>query len=112
MDFSEFEQRIRASLPIGIILDNPGGGTSTILSYTSEVVCYRRGNSRMYVSIRDLFDAYVRFKGGHMSSNGLKKINPSIFDSQARPAGHSCNCTFLFMVLKKIGVITTMAHVL
>ena len=106
MDFSEFKQRISESMPIGTILDNPGGGTSTILSYPSEAVSYRRRNSTMYVSLRDLFDGYMRFKGGQMSSNDLKEINPSVFDSQARPSGHSCNCTFLFMVLQKIGVVT------
>jgi hypothetical protein len=53
-----------------------------------------------------MFDAYARFKGGQMSSSDLKKIKPAVFDSQARPAGHSCNCTFLFMVLKEIGLIT------
>ena len=106
MNFTEFTQKIRASIPVGTILENPGGGTSTILSYTLDAVSYRRGNSRMYASFRILFDAYVRFKGGRMSSSDLKKINPAVFDSQARPAGHSCNCTFLFMVLKKIGLIT------
>jgi len=106
MDFSEFKQRVHESIPKGTILDNPGGGTSTILSYPPDAVSYRRGNSTMYVSLRDLFDGYVRFKGGHMSSSDLKVINPSVFDSQARPAGHSCNCTFLFMLLQKIGVVT------
>jgi len=106
MEFSEFKQKIRTSIPIGTILDNPGGGTSTILSCSSEAMSYRRRNSTIYVSLRDLFDGYVRFKGGSMSSNDLKVINPSVFDSNARPAGHSCNCTFLFMVLQKIGVVT------
>jgi len=39
-----------------------------------------------------------------MSSVDLKTDNPSVFDSQARPAGHSCNCTFLFMVLHQMGI--------
>ena len=106
MDFLEFKQMIYKSIPIGTVLDNPGGGTSTILSYPSEAVSYRRRNSTMYVSLRDLFDEYITIKGRRMSSNDLKVINPSVFDLQARPAGHSCNCTFLFMVLLKIGVVT------
>jgi hypothetical protein len=33
-----------------------------------------------------------------------KSRQRDIFDSNARPAGHSCNCTFLFLVLKEIGL--------
>ena len=106
MNFSEFMQKIRTSVPINTVLENPGGGTSIILSYSSEGVSYRRGNSTIYVSLHDLFDGYTKFKGGQMSSNNLKAANPSVFDSQARPAGHSCNCTFLFIVLQKLEIIT------
>lgn len=106
MDFSEFKQKVYVSIPKGAILDNPGGGTSIIMSYSSEAVSYLRGNSTIYVSLRDLFDGYIQFKGGHMSSKDLKAVNPRVFDSQASPAGHSCNCTFLFILLQKIGVVT------
>jgi len=106
MDFSEFKQRVHATIPTTTTLKNPGGGTTTILSYSSEGVSYRRGNSTIHVSLRDLYDGYAKFKGGRMSSNDLKEANPSVFDSQARPAGHSCNCTFLFMVLQKLELVT------
>lgn len=37
-----------------------------------------------------------------MTSRDLRDYAPQLFDSSARPAGHSCNCTFLFMVLTKL----------
>ena len=107
MDFSEFKEMLFASIPVKTVLKNPGGGTSIILSYSSEGVSYKRGNSTIYVSIRALFDGYAKHKSGQFSSNDLKEANPSVFDSQARPAGHSCNCTFLFMVLQKLGIVTS-----
>ena len=106
MDFHEFKQRMHTSSPVETVLKNPGGGTSIILSYSLDGVSYKRGNSTIYVSIRDLFDGYTRVKTGHLSSNDLKIANPSVFDSQARPAGHSCNCTFLFMALQEMGIVT------
>jgi hypothetical protein len=105
MDYSEFKRKIQATTPQRTVLQNPGGGTSTILSYSSDAVRYQRGNSTIYVSFRDLFDAYMHYKGGEVSSSDLKRANPAVFDSQARPAGHSCNCTFMFMLLKRIGVV-------
>lgn len=105
MNDMDFKQRIKASIPRGAILVNPGGGTSTIVSYSTESVTYRRGNSEITVSFHDLFNVMEKFKGGRMSSSDLKRAKPSVFDSSARPAGHSCNCTFLFMVLKEIGIV-------
>lgn len=105
MNYMDFKQRVKASIPQGTILVNPGGGTSTIVSYSTESVTYRRGNSEITVSFHDLFNVMEKFKGGRMSSSDLKRAKPSVFDSSARPAGHSCNCTFLFMVLKEIGIV-------
>jgi len=106
MEFPEFKQRMHTSIPVETVLKNPGGGTSIILSYPSDGVRYKRGNSTIHVSLRDLFDGYTRVKTGQLSSNDLKQANPPVFDSQARPAGHSCNCTFLFMALQKMGIVS------
>lgn len=50
-----------------------------------------------------MYDAYNQFPHG-FSSTDLKKFKPKIFDSKAKPAGHSCNCTFLMMMLKMMGI--------
>jgi hypothetical protein len=106
MNFSTFTRQMQAAIPVGTILDNPGGGTSEILSYSSEGVSYRRGRSTIYVSLRDLYEGYAKFRGRRVSSLDLKVVAPSVFDSQARPAGHSCNCTFLFLALQEMGLVT------
>lgn len=105
MQFTEFEKAFRASIPVGTIFYNPGGGTSHILSYTDSKVCYLRGKSRIYVQLRDLYSAYKQFCGGQMSSADLRTFKPVVFDSAARPGGHSCNCTFLFLSLEQLGLV-------
>ena len=63
MDFSTFKTRCKAALPVGIILNNPGGGTSEVVSYRPEHVTYRRGTSRMQGPLVDFFDAYLKYSG-------------------------------------------------
>jgi hypothetical protein len=104
MEFNQFDQNFRSILSEGRILQNPGGGDSTIVSYTLTQLIYRRGNSKIYISIADLFKAYKEFSGKTVSSTDLKKYAPKIFDSTK--SGHSCNCTLFFMALKAMGVIT------
>ena len=106
MRLEDFVDRARASLPVGYVFDNPRAGTSRIVASSRRRVCYQRRNSRIYVRWSDLHAAYVRFAGRRMSSSDLREEMPSVFDSSARPAGHSCNCTFLFHVLKKLARTT------
>ena len=105
MNFETFKATLQSVVPVGTVLQNPGGGTSEILTVSDEVISYRRGNSIIYVSLQNLFDAYWNFRGRAMSSTELRIFRPSVFDSSARPAGHSCNCTFLFLVLQRLGVV-------
>lgn len=63
-------------------------------------ISYVRGNSTIAVAVSDLFEAYSQFKGRPMSSTDLREFAPSVFDSNARPAGHSCNCTLHFRILQ------------
>ncbi|MCY4228044.1 MAG: hypothetical protein OXF20_10225 [Gammaproteobacteria bacterium] len=88
----------------GLILDNPGGGTSKIERINREKVTYRRGSSTITVRWSDLYNAYKRFRGKLVSSTDLRKFAPAVFDSGARPAGHSCNCTFFFHLMIKMGL--------
>ena len=100
--YSEFYQHMRPALPKWTVLQNPGGGTSEVLGYTSAQVVYKRGSSKIYVSISDLFRAYQHFRGTRVSGPDLRQYAPSVFDSKRN--GHSCNCTFLFMTLYRMGL--------
>lgn len=101
---TQFQAQVLRALPTGTILKNPGGGTSAIISVSETDLSYKRGNSTIRVSLNDLFQAYCRFKGSRVTSPNLKEFMPSVFDSSARPAGHSCNCTFLFLLLGEMGL--------
>ena len=105
MDFDTFKKKVKEAIPVGTVLQNPGGGTSVIVSYSDSGISYKRGNATIYVSFRDLFDAYSHFEGQQVTSSDLKSYAPSIYDSNARPAGHGCNCTFLFMVLCRLPLV-------
>jgi hypothetical protein len=103
MNFELFVSSIRNAAPVGFVLKNPSRGISEILETTDTKISYRRGKSKITISFDNLFKAYSSFQGQRVTSSDLKKFLPSIFDSQARPAGHSCNSTFLFTLLQHIG---------
>jgi hypothetical protein len=103
MNMELFVSTIRNLVPVGTVFINPGGGTSEILKITEHAMTYRRGHSRMSISFENLFKAYLSFRGKQVSTSDLKLFKPSIFDSQARPAGHSCHGTFLFLLLLHLG---------
>ena len=104
MKFDEFVLSLKAAFPVGTVIDNPGGGTSTISTYSESKVYYVRGHSKISVTFADLHEAYLAFAGKDVSSSQLKLFRPSVFDSSARPSGHNCNCTFLFRVLQQLGL--------
>jgi len=102
MEYQQFYDQLLISLPIGTILNNPGGGTTKISSYTKDNLAYVRGKSKIRVSIHDLYSAYSRFNGQVVTSTELRAYLPRVFDSKVN--GHSCNCTVLFMALKQMGL--------
>jgi len=104
MTLNEFIRNIKQIFPKGTVLKNPGRGTSEVTGFTEEKISYVRGSSKMYVGFEDLFRAYSKFKGQYVTSSDLKTYAPHIFDSSARPAGHSCNCTFLFLLLGRMNL--------
>lgn len=104
MELEVFIGRATALMPLGHSFENPGGGTSRIVKNDGRKVCYKRRSSPIYVRWRDLHTAYMRFAGRRVSSSDLRKAMPSVFDPLARPAGHSCNCTFLFHVLANLSL--------
>jgi hypothetical protein len=104
LTIDEFQSLLKKSVPPGTIWPNPGGGSTKIKSYSEHQVQYIRGESTISVNIMDLFASYIEFRGKRVSSRDLRNYAPGVFDSAARPAGHSCNCTFLFVVLTKLGL--------
>jgi hypothetical protein len=103
MDYQEFVSTIISSKPIGTVIPNPGGGTSTIISYTDENISYQRKNSPITVAFEDLYKAYAKFKGHKVYTTDLRDYAPKIFDSKR--SGHSCNATFLFSILIFLGKV-------
>jgi len=104
MSYHQFANAIKSKIPIGAVLANPGGGTSTIISYSEAEIVYRRGNSKIHVSFEVLYKAYSQFKGKKVYTTDLRDFAPETFDSKQN--GHSCNSTFLFSILKLLGKVT------
>ena len=105
MNRGEFIRRARAAMPIGCEFPNLGGGTTRIERHHADHVHYRRKNSTIRVDWDALYAAYVRFAGGRVSSTELREFRPEVFDSAARPAGHSCNCTFFMQLCMAMGLV-------
>lgn len=103
MDYQQFVETIKSRIPVGLMLVNPGGGTSKIISYSEENIIYQRGNSKISISFDDLYKAYSKFKGQKVYTTNLRDYAPKVFDSTR--GGHSCNATFLFSILELIGII-------
>ena len=104
MDLKEFTKQIKEDIPVGTVFENPGGGTSEIVSYSDNSISYVRGSSAIYVSFRDLFDAYENYRGKRVTSSDLKSYAPAVFDATAKKSGHSCNCTLFFLILKRLNL--------
>ncbi len=62
MDYQQFVETIKSSIPVGLMLVNPGGGTSKIISYSEENIIYQRGNLKITVSFDNLYKAYSKFR--------------------------------------------------
>lgn len=107
MDATEFDASLLRHFPKGTVLRNPGGGTTTVLQDPGTRFVYRRGKSTLRVRTSDLYAAYKAFRGRRVASPDLKAFAPAVFDSSRN--GHSCNCTTLFMILKGMGLATTIS---
>lgn len=106
MDYQAFVKRVAAAVRPGHQFQNPGGGVSTVkslvVSGTQENLYYVRGRSTIQVSLRDLYDAFMAFRGQTCATTDLRRFRPEVFDSKAK--GHSCNCTLFFLLLQEVGL--------
>lgn len=103
MNSDTIRKLIEKSFPVGTKIQNPGRGCTKIGGYNVQKVSYMRRSSRMYLPYKTILSVIKSFNGQEVSSKTVKEFLPEIFDSQARPAGHSCNGTTLFLLLKGIG---------
>ncbi|MCB1970114.1 MAG: hypothetical protein H6851_20615 [Geminicoccaceae bacterium] len=94
--------QIIACVRPGQVMANPGGGTSRIKRSDRETLSYIRGHSRMYLPMDVLVAAYCKWCNKQVTSAELRDWRPDVFDSSR--GGHSCNCTFFFMVLQQAGL--------
>jgi hypothetical protein len=104
--YKDFCAAIRKTISVGKAFDNPSGrGVSTILKIDSAKIVYMRGEHPIAIAFETLYKVYKKFLGKQCSSRDLRSYAPEAFDSKARPAGHSCNCTFLFLVFKALSIV-------
>lgn len=103
MTKEQFVSQLIIAIPEGTVFDNPGGGTSTIIKVGDDKLSYKRGKSRISLSYNAIYDVLKLFSGKAMTSNDLKHHNPEVFDSEC--SGHSCNCTTMFRILERMGLI-------
>lgn len=94
---TELIRSIQDNVKVGMVFDNPGGGTSEIVSISNERIVYKRGNSKLYLKIQDFADVYEKFASMKCTTNDIKAFNPKVFCSGGN--GHGCHCTFIFIIL-------------
>lgn len=97
MTKEEFVKKLTDSVKVGDVFDNPGGGTSTIESIKGNTIKYKRGTHDIQISMDVMYNAFVYFPNG-FSSNDLRPLHNQF-------KNHGCNCTFLMMMLKAMGIV-------
>lgn len=103
MTKKEFEKAIFKSIQEGQVFRNPLRGISTIVEIDSNRVRYKRGKSIISLTIGDMYKAYAKYAGKDASSSDFRAYNPELYDS--KQGGHSCHCSFLFLVLIAMGLV-------
>lgn len=81
-----------------------GDNWTVIEAHSDDMARYRRAKSVFRIRWDDLYNAYeevCKSGAGGFSTSDLKNRWPSVFDP--REGGHSCNATFLFQGLIKLG---------
>lgn len=103
MTIKQLFEQLKPAFSKGSTLDNPGGGITTITGIGEENISYIRGASRMYLPYAAMVDALNIFADKTITTTDLKDLNPAVFDS--KKGGHSCNCTVMFCILERMGLI-------
>lgn len=103
MNFDTFVQLLHERLQTGLVLANPGGGTSTVVECSDTQLRYGRGESTFRIGLHDLYQAYHHFAGGPVTTNDLASYAPGVFDQGH--GGHNCHRTFSLMALLQMGLV-------
>ena len=98
---AELRDKILSAIAVGDIMNNPGRGPSEILAITDTAIWYRRGSSPIHLKIMHILRAYKHFSGSRVSSRELNDLMPQVF---GKTGGHTCNVTFLLLVLGRAGL--------
>jgi hypothetical protein len=116
MDIETFSDLICKKILIGDNFANPGGakkgyGYRTVRTINrNQIVFFNAGTEKeapITLLIQKFYDVIFEFQSDCCDTFQLKKFSPEVFDSQARPAGHSCNCTFLMSISDKLGFLAS-----
>jgi len=79
------------------VLENPRKGDSILVKITkNDHICYRRGNSDIYLSIDVIFDVCKKYKGKRCTTKDLRDLKYKVFENKP------CNITFTIMILKEL----------
>lgn len=92
-----------SAINIKDIFQNAKKGTSTVVSITDKYIYYMRGKSKIAMPLDAFCDACDYFKSKNCTTTDLKTYMPKIFST--KKGGHDCNCTFLFRVAEKMGLL-------
>lgn len=97
----ELSDLIVKKIKKGMKFDNPQKGTSTIIFVSENQIKYKRGKSTIKIKMKDIIEVHEKFSGTKCTSNDLKTFRKEVFSSKDN--GHSCNCTFFFILLNYLG---------
>lgn len=97
------KKALLSQISVNEIFQNPKSGISTILSIKDDKICYKRRNSRITLPVDVFITVCQKYKNVKCTSTDLKSFMPAIFDSTKN--GHSCNCTFLFLLANKFELL-------
>lgn len=92
-------EKIKQNVAVRDVLQNPGKGTSTIISFTETAIRYLRGNSVIPLRYEAIESAYAEFKGKRVSASDLKN-----FDREFSAERHHCNAIFFLMLMNQCGL--------
>jgi hypothetical protein len=116
MNIELFFDLIYKNIHIGDNFANPGGartgyGYRTVKTINMNEIIYVNSGTNseglITLPIQIFYEVIYEFQSSYCYTSQLKKFRPKVFDSTARPAGHSCNCTFLMSISDKLGFLAS-----
>ena len=104
ISFETFTAEVSRLCGDGIELRRPPIAKYDRVSVVAGKVRYTRGHSVMRVALIDLHETLSTFGGRLVGSPELRTFRPHVFDSNARPSGHTCKVGLFFSILLELGL--------